>query len=255
LPPAWDDRDLTTTNRNQKRHQQTSRPPPALFDAFQFVTSRGGSFVTPPHEEPRYTIGSQLFEFGLIWGAFDYHMISLDVIFLSTSLASAFHESGHPTMKYVSVPPPHEWEFYEQQFVTCLGTPFEEQVGLVRVVGRDLLTVSFLTGDVIDILWANAQKIHVQGDFVRVSHGPHQGRSGWVVSGVDGYKLCCTEEVLQPPEFKTLIVEVPFQQFEGFTYIQAIIASSRFWFMSTAHTGCLYHSSTTLANRAPLMIS
>jgi len=120
-------------------------------------------------------------------------------------------------MKYVSIPPPHEWEFYKQEFVTCLGTPFEERVGLVRVVGRDLLTVSFLMGDVIDVPWANAQKIHVQGNFVRVSHGPHQGHSGWVVSGVDGYKLCCAKEVLQPPEFKTLIVEVRFQQYEGFT--------------------------------------
>jgi len=58
LLPAWDDCDLTTTNRKQKRHQQTSCPPPALFDAFQFVTSRGGFFVTLPHEELRYTIGS-----------------------------------------------------------------------------------------------------------------------------------------------------------------------------------------------------
>jgi len=66
LPPAWDDHNLTTTNRKRKRHQQTSHPPPALFNAFQFVTSRGGSFVTPPHEEPRYIIGSRLFEFGLI---------------------------------------------------------------------------------------------------------------------------------------------------------------------------------------------
>jgi len=108
LPPAWDDCDLTTTNRKQKRHQQTSHPPPALFDAFQFVTSYGGSFVMLPHEEPRYTIGSWLFEFGLIWGAFNYHMISSDVIFLPISLASAFHESGHPTMKYASIPPPHK---------------------------------------------------------------------------------------------------------------------------------------------------
>ena len=75
----------------------------------------------PPHEEPRYTIRSRLFEFGLIWGAFDYHTISSDVIFLPTFLASAFHESGHPIMKYASIPPPHEWEF-----VTCLGTHFEE---------------------------------------------------------------------------------------------------------------------------------
>jgi len=97
LPPAWDDHDLTTTNRKRKRRQQTSRPPPALFNAFQFVTSRGGSFVMPLHEELRYTIRSRLFEFGLIWGAFDYHTISSDVIFLPTSLASAFHESGHPT--------------------------------------------------------------------------------------------------------------------------------------------------------------
>jgi len=106
LPPAWDDHDLTTTNRKRKRCQQTFCPPPALFDAFQFVTSWGGSFVMPPHEEPRYTIGSRLFEFGLIRGAFDYHTISLDVIFLPTSLASAFHKSGHPTMKYASVHPP-----------------------------------------------------------------------------------------------------------------------------------------------------
>jgi len=68
LLPAWDDCDLTTTNRKRKRHQQTSCPPPALFDAFQFVTSQGGSFVMPPHEEPRYTIRSRLFEFGLIRG-------------------------------------------------------------------------------------------------------------------------------------------------------------------------------------------
>jgi len=126
LLPAWDNRDLTTTNRKRKRRQQTSRPPPALFNAFQFVTSQGGSFVMPLHEELRYTITSRLFEFGLIQGAFDYHMISSDVIFLPISLALAFHESGHPTMKYASVPPPHEWEFYEQEFVMCLGTPFEE---------------------------------------------------------------------------------------------------------------------------------
>ena len=118
-----------------------------------------------------------------------------------------------------------------------------------------MLTVSFLTRDVINIPWAKARKIHIQGNFVRVLHGPHQGHSGWVVSGVDGYELCCTEEVLQLPEFKTLIVEVHFQQFEGFIYIQAIIASSCFRFISTAHTECLYHSSTMLANQAPLMIS
>ena len=77
LPPAWDDRDLTTANRKRKRRQQTFRPPPALFNAFQFVTSRGGSFVMLLHEEPRYTIRSRLFECGLIWGAFNYHtMIS-----------------------------------------------------------------------------------------------------------------------------------------------------------------------------------
>jgi len=51
---------------------------------------------------------------------------------------------------------------------------------------------------------------------------------------MDGYELCCAEEVLQSPEFKTFIVEVHVQQFEGFIYIQAIIASSCFWFISTA---------------------
>jgi len=72
---------------------------------------------------------------------------------------------------------------------------------------------------------------------------------------MDGYELCCTKEVLQSPEFKTFIVEVRVQQFEGFIYIQAIIASSHFQFISTAQTWCLFYSSTTLANQAFSMIS
>ena len=88
---------------------------------------------------------------------------------------------------------------------------------MVRVVGGDLLTISFSTEDMIDIPWANAQKIHLISDFVHISNGPHQGHSGWVIS-CDGSKLCCIEEVLKPPEFKTITIEVCFQQIEGFIY-------------------------------------
>ena len=35
--PAWVDRNLTA-NRKQKQHQHTPRPPPALFNAFQFIS-------------------------------------------------------------------------------------------------------------------------------------------------------------------------------------------------------------------------
>jgi transcription antitermination factor NusG len=216
LPPAWDD-PKPTTHRKRKRRQHTPRPPPALFNAFHFVASRGASFATRPHEEPRFTIGSLRFECGLLRKDFDYHTISSHVVFLPTSLASAFHESGHPTVKNATFPPPHEWEFYEGELVTCLGTSHQEEIGTVRVVGRDFLTVSFVTGDTIDIPWANARKEHLSGDFVRISNGPHQGRLGWVVD-IDGFELCCAEEVLQSPEFKTITVEVRFQQFEGFIY-------------------------------------
>jgi hypothetical protein len=217
LPPAWDDRN-STTHKKRKRPQHTPRPPPALFNAFEFVASRGGSFATPLHEEPRFTIGSLLFECGLLRKDFDYHTISSHFIFLPASLASAFYESGHPTMKNATFPPPrNEWEFYEEECVTCVGTSHEEEVGTIRVVGRDFLTVSFATGDTIDIPWANARKIHLIGDFVRISGGHHQGHSGWVVDH-DGLELCCAEEVLQSPEFKTVAVEVRFQQFEGSIY-------------------------------------
>ena len=167
-----------TTNRKQKRHQHTPCPPPALFDAFQFVTSQSDSFVTLPHEEPRFTVGTLLFECRLLWKDFDYHMISSHVIFLPTSLASAFHESGHPTIKNVTFPPPHKWKFYEEEFIMCLGTSYEEAVGMVRVVGGDFLTVSFSTGDTIDIPWANAQKIHLISNFVCILNGHHQGHLG-----------------------------------------------------------------------------
>ena len=99
----------------------------------------------------------------------------------------------------------------------CLGTSHEEVVGMVCVVGGDFLTVSFSTGDMIDIPWANAQKIHLISDFVHISYGPHQERSGWVIS-CDGSELCYAEEVLQTPEFETVTIEVHFQQFEGFIY-------------------------------------
>jgi len=206
------------------------------------------------HEELRFTIGTLLFECGLLQKDFDYHMISFHVIFLPTSLASAFHESGHPNLKNMTFPPPHKWEFYEEELVTCLGTSHQEEVGMVQVVGRDFLTVFFIMRDMIDIPWANAQKLQLEGNFVYILNDCHQERSGWV-TGMDGYKLCCTEEVLQSPEFKTFIVEVRFQQFEDFIYIQAIIASSHFQFTSTVQTWCLFYSSTMLANQAFLMIS
>jgi len=136
----------------------------------------------------------------------------------------------------------------------CLGTSHQEEVEIVWVVERDFLTVSFVIGDTIDILWANAQKLHLEGNFVCISNGHYQGHSGWI-TGIDCYELCCAEEVLQSPEFKTFIVEVCFQQFEGFIYIQAIIASSHFQFVSTAQTLYLFHSSTMLANQAFSMTS
>jgi len=107
-----------------------------------------------------------------------YHMISFHVIFLSTSLASAFHESSHPNLKNVTLPSPHEWEFYEEELVTCLGTSRQEEVEIVRVVERDFLTVSFITGDTINIPWANTRKLHLKDDFVYISNSHHQGCSG-----------------------------------------------------------------------------
>jgi len=87
--------------------------------------------------------------------------------------------------------------------VTCLGTSCQEEVGTVWIVGRDFLTVSFIMRDMIDIPWANTWKLHLKGNFVYISNSHHQGHSGWV-TGMDGYELCCTEEVLHPPNSRLL---------------------------------------------------
>jgi len=131
-----------------------------------------------PHEELRFTIGTLLFECGLLQKDFDYHTISSCIIFLLTSLESAFYESGHPNLKNVTFPPPHEWEFYKEELVTCLGTSHQEEVGMIWVVGRDFLTVSFITGDTINIPWANTWKLHLEGNFVYILNGHHQGCLG-----------------------------------------------------------------------------
>jgi len=104
------------------------------------------------HEELRFTIGTLLFECGLLQKDFDYHMISSHIIFLPTSLASAFHESGHPNLKNMTFSPPHEWKFYEEELVTCLGISHQKEIGTVQLVGRDFLNVSFIMGDMINIL-------------------------------------------------------------------------------------------------------
>ena len=112
-------------------------------------------------------------------------------------------------MKKATFPPPTKWEFYEEECITCLGTSHEKEIGTVWIVGRNFLTISFAMGDKIDIPWANARKLRLTSDFVHISTGCHQGRSGWVV-GIESYELFFTEEVLQSPEFKTVAAKVHF---------------------------------------------
>jgi len=46
----------------------------------------------------------------------------------------------------------------------CVDTSCQEKVRMVWVVGRDFLTVSFIMRDTINIPWANAQKLHLEGN-------------------------------------------------------------------------------------------
>ena len=172
----------------------------------------------PLYKELRFTIRSLLFEYRLLWKDFDYYMISLHFTFLSTSLASVFYKSSHPTMKNVTLLPSNKWEFHEEKLVTCLDTSHEKKIGTIQVVEWDFLTVFFTMGDMINIPWANTWKLHFIGNFVCISHGRHQGHLEWMVD-INDSKLFCAEEVLQFPEFKTITVEVHFKQSECFQFL------------------------------------
>ena len=74
-----------------------------------------------------------------------------------------------------------------------------EKKGIVQTIEAQHLKVELTSREgPICIPWDTAQKQYKIGEFIQVSHGPHQGCCGWVVTTSD-HKINCTKELPLPP--------------------------------------------------------
>ncbi|KAG5634119.1 hypothetical protein H0H81_003318 [Sphagnurus paluster] len=120
------------------------------------------------------------------------------------SLSSLFCLSQHPTIQEIiesgsRLPPPREWEFYEDKKVTITTGTHQGQEGVVQTVEADYILVDLSNGGgLFNFGWNNVQKCFKVKDFVQIINGPNQGHSGWVTE-VLNRQMTCTELLERQP--------------------------------------------------------
>jgi ribosomal protein L24 len=201
LQSSYISRDLS---KKRKRSGPTPPPAPMLFDPIQYEADRGVKLTqTGPHSF-RYRTFS--FEYGLLLKDFDCRAVSSQFVFMPFFLSSLLRLSDHPKIVEAIFPPPTGWEFFEGEDVDIVESPdllaekgHVKKKGTVKVVEAQRLEVELTNGEgSVCIPWDAARKRHKIGDFVQVSHGPHQGRFGWVLSASD-HEISCAQELISPP--------------------------------------------------------
>lgn len=215
LRPSFISRDLS---KKRKRSEPIPPPRPMLFDPISFAADRGVKLTeTKPH---LYRYRTYFFEHGLLLKDFDRRAVSSKFVFMPFFLSSLMHQSDHPKIRRAIFPPPSEWEFFEGEEISIVESGivksssifFEKghlkKNGIIKVVEGQLLEVELTNGEgLIRIPWDAARKQHKIGEFVQVSHGPHQGRCGWVVLASDD-EITCTEELPSQNEESVPILDV-----------------------------------------------
>ncbi|KAG5649318.1 hypothetical protein H0H81_004655 [Sphagnurus paluster] len=120
------------------------------------------------------------------------------------SLSSLFCLSQHPTIQEIiesgsRLPPPREWEFYEDEKVTITTGTHQGQEGVVQTVEADYILVDLSNGGgLFNFGWNDVQKCFKVKDFVQIINGPNQGHSGWVTE-VLNRQMTCTELLERQP--------------------------------------------------------
>ena len=175
-----------------------------LFDPIQYAADRGVKLTqTGPHSFRYCTFN---FEYGLLLKDFDWRAVSSNFVFMPYFLSSLLRLSDHPKILEAIFPAPTGWEFFEGEDIDIVKSPdllaeyrHEEKKATIKVVGAQRLEVELVNGEgSVCIPWDAARKRHKIGDFVQVSHGPHQGRFGWVLSTSD-QEISCAVELVSPP--------------------------------------------------------
>ena len=162
-----------------KRKRNAVVPQPALFNPEDFDFA--GALCPKKLDNGRYTYAGHTFERGLIRKRLDFHSISSTP---STDMPSRlfflFQQSEHPRVLASAIPRPKEWVFEEHEVVVICSS---EKEGTIAAVQTTEAEVELANGEgSVIVLLHDLRKVFVSGDFVSVTSGPFDGKSGLVVN-------------------------------------------------------------------------
>ena len=171
-----------------KRKRSHPRATPALFD--HSVAKQVYGVEPTRRQENCYRFKGNDFEYGLILKAYDFGSISTPVHQVDLALTYLFLESRHPKVisSTSSFPRPLGWVFAQGDKVYVISPwgATEVRRGVITSVLMDSVEVDLGTEEgVVTVSWLDIRKVFSPGDFVEVTSGEHQGRTGWF-NGVDG---------------------------------------------------------------------
>lgn len=187
-----------------KRKRTAVVPQLALFNPQDF--NYAGALLPKQLDNGHYTYAGHTFEHGLIRKRLDFHSISSTP---STDMPSRlfflFQQSEHPRILASAIPRPKEWVFEEHEVVFIYSS---EQEGTIAAVQTMEAEVELANGEgSVIVPLHDLRKVFVSGDFVSVTSGPFNGKSGLVVN-VDGD----IAHILDKPEDSSDSLQVFFNQ-------------------------------------------
>ena len=162
-----------------KRKRTAIVPQLALFNPEDF--DHLGGYCPRRLDNGRYTYAGHTFECGLIHKRLDFHSISSTP---STDMPSRlfflFQQSEHPRVLASAIPQPKEWVFEEHEVVVICSS---EKEGTIAAVQTTEAEVELANGEgSIIVPLRDLRKVFVLGDFVSVTSGPFDGKSGLVIN-------------------------------------------------------------------------
>ena len=165
-----------------KRKRTAIVPQPALFNPEDFDFA--GPLRPKKLDNGRYTYAGHTFERGLIRKRLDFHSISSTP---STDMPShlffLFQQSEHPRVLASAIPRPKEWVFEEHEVVVICSSEKEGTIAVVQTMEAEVELANG-EGSVIVPLH-DLRKVFVLGDFVSITSGPFDRKSGLVINVKD----------------------------------------------------------------------
>lgn len=155
-------------------------PPRNLFDSTNIQPMYG---IEPLHiEDNIYSFRGDRFEYGLTTKSYPFGLVSTAVTSMPLQLFRLFLASGHPRLGPLLRPT--EWQFAVDDKVYVVdsigNTSSSSPRGVISTLSKASVEVTTVEGDIHIITWPSLCKDLVLGEFVEVTGGVNQGRTGWI---------------------------------------------------------------------------